>query len=343
MKIHIAQKGETLWKIAQKYGVNFEELKQMNAQLSNPDMIMPGMKIKVPSAGGAVKKEAQHHHHHHKPHHVPKEMHHHKPHHVPKEMPKAEHPFIQHKEVPMPVTKEIIKEKPYPVYQPVMPQPLPEIDINNYYMMNQMQTQVQQPMPVKEEVKEVKEEYVEAPVMPPVQPMYNYCYPAQPAMPICDPCYPYPQSYAQPFPHHMMPQVQGAMAYPMPMGHMPMGQPMPAMLPGMPVGEYQTMPQHWEEESSSSSHPHMGMYQQPMHGYPAMPMTMGAQSDCGCSGSNPVGGGYYPPQGMSPYSMQPGQYPAYNPYQYGQMMPSAGTYAMPVRNDVGSDSEEEDE
>ncbi|WP_071395893.1 SafA/ExsA family spore coat assembly protein [Bacillus tuaregi] len=58
MKIHIVQKGDTLWKIAKKYGVDFEELKKMNSQLSNPDMIMPGMKIKVPTSGGNIKKEA---------------------------------------------------------------------------------------------------------------------------------------------------------------------------------------------------------------------------------------------------------------------------------------------
>ena len=58
VKIHIVQKGDTLWKIAKKYGVNFEELKKMNSQLSNPDMIMPGMKIKVPTSGGTIKKEA---------------------------------------------------------------------------------------------------------------------------------------------------------------------------------------------------------------------------------------------------------------------------------------------
>lgn len=57
MKIHIVQKGDTLWKIAQKYGVDFEQLKKMNGHLSNPDMIMPGMKIKVPTAGVPVKKE----------------------------------------------------------------------------------------------------------------------------------------------------------------------------------------------------------------------------------------------------------------------------------------------
>ncbi|MED3625590.1 SafA/ExsA family spore coat assembly protein [Neobacillus thermocopriae] len=58
MKIHIVQKGDTLWKIAKKYGVNFEELKKMNTQLSNPDMIMPGMKIKIPTSGGSIKKES---------------------------------------------------------------------------------------------------------------------------------------------------------------------------------------------------------------------------------------------------------------------------------------------
>ncbi|PFK30109.1 hypothetical protein COI93_22870, partial [Bacillus cereus] len=56
MKIHIVQKGDTLWKIAKKYGVDFETLKKANTQLSNPDLIMPGMKIKVPSSSVHVKK-----------------------------------------------------------------------------------------------------------------------------------------------------------------------------------------------------------------------------------------------------------------------------------------------
>ena len=58
VKIHIVQKGDTLWEIAKKYGVNFEELKSLNSQLTNTDMIMPGMKIKVPTLGGSIKKEA---------------------------------------------------------------------------------------------------------------------------------------------------------------------------------------------------------------------------------------------------------------------------------------------
>ncbi|PGT18328.1 peptigoglycan-binding protein LysM, partial [Bacillus cereus] len=58
MKIHIVQKGDTLWKIAKKYGVDFDTLKQTNTQLSNPDLIMPGMKIKVPSNSVHVKQHA---------------------------------------------------------------------------------------------------------------------------------------------------------------------------------------------------------------------------------------------------------------------------------------------
>ncbi|ANB60328.1 SafA/ExsA family spore coat assembly protein [Anoxybacteroides amylolyticum] len=59
MKIHIVQKGDTLWKIAQKYGVDFEALKKINGHLSDPNYIMPGMKIKIPTAGVPVKKEMQ--------------------------------------------------------------------------------------------------------------------------------------------------------------------------------------------------------------------------------------------------------------------------------------------
>lgn len=58
MKIHIVQKGDTLWDIAKNYGVDFEELKQINSHISSPDMIMPGMKIKIPSSAKAVVKES---------------------------------------------------------------------------------------------------------------------------------------------------------------------------------------------------------------------------------------------------------------------------------------------
>ena len=59
MKIHIVQKGDTLWNLAKKYGVSFDELKKMNSQLSNPDMIMPGMKIKIPGTGSGKQGNIQ--------------------------------------------------------------------------------------------------------------------------------------------------------------------------------------------------------------------------------------------------------------------------------------------
>jgi|SRR5690625_39052 len=48
MKIHIVQKGDTLWNLSKKYNVDFQALKNANSQLANPDLIMPGMKIKIP-------------------------------------------------------------------------------------------------------------------------------------------------------------------------------------------------------------------------------------------------------------------------------------------------------
>ncbi|MFD2703988.1 SafA/ExsA family spore coat assembly protein [Salibacterium lacus] len=57
MQIHIAQKGDTLWKLAQQYNVSFEEVKQANHHLADPNQIMPGMKIKIPAKSVQVKKE----------------------------------------------------------------------------------------------------------------------------------------------------------------------------------------------------------------------------------------------------------------------------------------------
>ncbi|WP_341482346.1 SafA/ExsA family spore coat assembly protein [Bacillus kexueae] len=123
MKIHIVQKGDTLWKIAQKYDVDFEQLKQMNTQLSNPDLIMPGMKIKVPTGGVPVKKEAQINYK------------------VKKEMPKAEHPYSASKpksNVDVEDTKADEKpSKPFVPQKPNKQQPFyPEVDVHNYYTVN---------------------------------------------------------------------------------------------------------------------------------------------------------------------------------------------------------------
>lgn len=57
MKIHIVQKGESLWEIAKLYGVDFEKIQEVNPQLSSADMIMPGMKIMIPQESKTILKE----------------------------------------------------------------------------------------------------------------------------------------------------------------------------------------------------------------------------------------------------------------------------------------------
>nr|WP_139367284.1 SafA/ExsA family spore coat assembly protein [Metabacillus halosaccharovorans] len=144
MKIHIVQKGDTLWKIAKKYGVDFEELKSMNTQLSNPDLIMPGMKIKVPSGNIAVKKEAP----------IQQAA----P--IKKEMPKAEHPFAKEKpkavvDVEDTVPKEPVTEKPSKPFIPPVPNAQHPVytgmDVNNYYTVNMamMPNMANPPLPQK--------------------------------------------------------------------------------------------------------------------------------------------------------------------------------------------------
>ena len=51
--------GDTLWKIAAKYQVGVSELINTNTQLSNPDLIYPGMKVNVPeqAPGRAFEQE----------------------------------------------------------------------------------------------------------------------------------------------------------------------------------------------------------------------------------------------------------------------------------------------
>jgi morphogenetic protein associated with SpoVID len=284
VKIHIVQKGDTLWKIAKKYGVNFEELKQMNTQLSNPDMIMPGMKIKVPTTGGTIKKEAplgtkakinygtkkempiaQQPLIKEQPKTLPIKE-------APMQMPIKEAPIMPVKEAPiMPIKEAPIKEVPIAPYIPQMPQPIiPEIDINNYYMMNMANLSVQQPpapqlqpqLPPKPVniLPEVKEEpivesipeSIPAPVQQPIQgglqqPMCPpFGYPISPVLPgsglPCPPvpCPPMPCPPGYPgYPMPYQSQVQGGMAQQMPYG-------MPQQMPyGMPrlEGNNNIMPQ----------------------------------------------------------------------------------------------------
>ncbi|HWJ79321.1 MAG TPA: SafA/ExsA family spore coat assembly protein, partial [Niallia sp.] len=261
MKIHIVQKGDTLWKIAKKYGVDFEELKMLNSQLSNTDMIMPGMKIKVPTTGGNIKKEA------------PKVE-------YKKEMPKTTQPIAKEmpiqKEVPkkeVPIQKELPKkempkkEKPF---TPKMPTPIiPEIDVHNYYSMNMTnidvdveveETKITPPKPV---VIPPVEKPVAAPVQqepcPPAIPYQPYCYEVSPMMPGSG----FPPGYCPPpVQFEQMPETYSNVA---------------------PVN--QTV--HWEESSSSSidhhygGNPYVGMTQQPTPDYYQQPLVQYGQMPVG--------------------------------------------------------------
>ncbi|MBS3679461.1 SafA/ExsA family spore coat assembly protein [Ornithinibacillus massiliensis] len=114
MKIHIVQKGDTMWELSKKYGVDFEALKAANSHISSPDMIMPGMKIRIPTNAKTVKKEA--------PVKEVKE--------VKKEVKKekqVETPFKDISPKPLPVIKED-DEKPEMVVKPELPMPqMPQI------------------------------------------------------------------------------------------------------------------------------------------------------------------------------------------------------------------------
>lgn len=57
LRIYIVQKGDTLFKIAQKHKVSVEEIIRLNTHIANPDYIMPGMKIKLPKQMLKAKNE----------------------------------------------------------------------------------------------------------------------------------------------------------------------------------------------------------------------------------------------------------------------------------------------
>lgn len=190
MKIHVVQKGDTLWDISQKYGVDFEEVKQLNSHLSSPDMIMPGMKIKVPSSTKSVKHESK----------PAKE--------TKKEQVKKPYKDISPK--PKPVIKEDDKKPPKKV-QPEMPK-MPQMPVQPIIQMPVLDQDFEhhttvkfpqmpkQPEPKKEKPKEkpVKQEK-KAEAMPP-QPMPMPMVPCYMVHPCCPPA-PYPMMA----PHHMPP------------------------------------------------------------------------------------------------------------------------------------------
>lgn len=200
LKIHIVQKGDTLWNLAQKYGVSFEEVKQLNAQLADPNQIMPGMKIKIPTSTKQVQQQQK-----------PvndKTMH------PYKDTSKKAQPVMYGDDTKKttPVKKQMpAKAEPMPMPQPIQLPKLPnfystnynidvdiedndtEINQHNFHYMEQptQQQPIQQPM--------------EQPLQQPMQPVYHMKQPCMPCMPPMQHM-PYPPQQMPSFTQAPMPQ-----------------------------------------------------------------------------------------------------------------------------------------
>lgn len=51
---HTVVKGDSMWKIAVKYEVGLNEIKQANPQIANPDLIYPGQILNIPLTDSSV-------------------------------------------------------------------------------------------------------------------------------------------------------------------------------------------------------------------------------------------------------------------------------------------------
>ena len=51
---HTVVRGDTMWKLADKYHVGTSEIIQSNPQVSNPDLIYPGQVLKIPQLDSSV-------------------------------------------------------------------------------------------------------------------------------------------------------------------------------------------------------------------------------------------------------------------------------------------------
>lgn len=57
LRIYVVQKGDSLYKIAKEHHVALEDLIKLNPHIANPDAILPGMKIKIPSGVKPLRDE----------------------------------------------------------------------------------------------------------------------------------------------------------------------------------------------------------------------------------------------------------------------------------------------
>ncbi|GGE42759.1 hypothetical protein GCM10011391_21970 [Pullulanibacillus camelliae] len=133
MKIYIVQLGDSLYKIAQKHGVSLEDLKKINTQLTDPDNIKPGMKIKVPSGSKYVKKKV-------------------KADKIIKEAPKKEMPKKEMPKKEMPVKENVMKENPINQI-PVKENPVNEHPVKENIPEKKPVMEVKKKEPVKKKIK----------------------------------------------------------------------------------------------------------------------------------------------------------------------------------------------
>ncbi|QKY69571.1 SafA/ExsA family spore coat assembly protein [Lentibacillus sp. CBA3610] len=323
MKIHIVQKGDTLWEIAQQYGVDFEQVKQLNPQLSSPDMIMPGMKIKIPATSKQVKQEGMQQKE------TQKET----------QKPAAEKPYKDTSPKPMPTIKEDDVKKPKDV-KPKMPvQPkMPTIEQEmNHYTINLPQIPSYKHEDDESSEKQKKMYYQPYPV--PVKPYQHMPHPPAP-MPQKEPYAPPKndcgcggpkqtpmQMHQQPTHHHQhMPMHQQPMPMP-PMHHQPMMEPMKHQPP--PV--QQPM---FEQPMKTGYHPYDGNMMDSCKGtsnleMPAKPTLYPSMKDSGL---------YHPTETPKSMGMQQGFHynqmpPASHPHFKGNPMPMPPGFQNKYRED----------
>ncbi|WP_042475078.1 LysM peptidoglycan-binding domain-containing protein [Bacillus ndiopicus] len=230
MRVHIVQKGDTLWKIAKQYSIGFEELKRLNAHLANPDYIVPGMEIYLPD-GQHVKERPKEH----MKEHIKEKVESPRRHVPPPAPPKIEQPIMP----PM----------HWQPQQPVWPE-------FNFYMpwhidMTQMQTMPQQPIMPPPQIQQ------------PIMPLPEVQQPIMPPPKIEQPIMPMPelQQPIMPPPHMMFPPPMPCPSMcmpPMPMMCCPMPMPTPYDMMMYPqMQQFPSMPPQQLAEMEQQASPMM--------------------------------------------------------------------------------------
>jgi morphogenetic protein associated with SpoVID len=269
VRVHIVQKGDTLWKIAKQYAVGFEELKRLNAHLTNPDYIVPGMEIYLPDAmhNKEVKKTT-----------VVKEQ---QVAPVKEQVkPVKEHPIVKGPEPQQqPIQRQPIWQGDIYLQQPPQPQPLPTPVPNLQNTQIHFQPTIEQSMVAPAQQPMPMPMPMPMPQMIPQQPIFiqqpvpvptPVPVPQQPIFiekPIMQPM-PMPQQPMHPIPicscckgvkmdHHMQHHMQHHMHHPM-QHHMqhPMQYPMQEFpMQEFPMNPIQTLPANVDESSEMQVQP----------------------------------------------------------------------------------------